>query len=129
MIPIDTEDYERADPAQSYAERRGITFRKRVVEIVRRVVPEKVRNMFDGLRPSADAALGPNGERRPEREPPERSGALAERRETAAPERKVTADSEAEARRVRTRALVRHARAVNAIFEAQEMAVRPIPSR
>jgi Ti-type conjugative transfer relaxase TraA len=30
-------DYERADPVQSYAERRGITFRERVAEIVRRV--------------------------------------------------------------------------------------------
>src|SRR5881275_1908548 len=38
-------DYERADPAQNYAERRGITFRERVAEIVRRVVPERVRNM------------------------------------------------------------------------------------
>ncbi|WP_164125993.1 hypothetical protein, partial [Stenotrophomonas maltophilia] len=37
-------DYERRDPAQSYAERRGITFRERVAEIVRRVVPERVRN-------------------------------------------------------------------------------------
>src|SRR5215831_5373102 len=43
-------DYEQRDPAQSYAERRGITFRERMAEIVRRVVPEKVRNMFDGLR-------------------------------------------------------------------------------
>ena len=51
-------DYERADPAQSYAERRGITFRERVAEIVRKVVPEKVRNMFDGLRPSAEAVPG-----------------------------------------------------------------------
>ncbi len=42
-------DYERADPVQNYAERRGITFRERVAEIVRKVVPEKVRNMFDGL--------------------------------------------------------------------------------
>jgi len=31
-------DYERADPAQNYAERRGITFRERLAEIVRRVV-------------------------------------------------------------------------------------------
>jgi Ti-type conjugative transfer relaxase TraA len=37
-----TSDYERADPIQSYAERRGITFRERVAEIVRKVVPEKV---------------------------------------------------------------------------------------
>src|SRR5438128_2490498 len=47
-------DYERADPAQNYAERRGITFRERLAEIVRRVVPERVRNIFDGLRPSAE---------------------------------------------------------------------------
>ena len=36
-------DYERADPVQSYAERRGITVRERVAEIVRKVVPEKLR--------------------------------------------------------------------------------------
>ncbi len=65
-------DYERADPAQSYAERRGITFRERVAEIVRKVVPERVRNMFDGLRPSAEAVPGTDSARRPEREAPER---------------------------------------------------------
>src|SRR5579863_7575688 len=48
-------DYERSDPAQGYAERRGITFRERVVEIVRKV-PEKVRDLFDGLRLSAPPA-------------------------------------------------------------------------
>ena len=124
-------DYERADPAQSFAERRGITFRGRVAEIVRKVVPEKVRNMFDGLRPSADTALGPDGGQRPERDTPERerSRTGAERRETAAPERKVAADTEAEARRVRTRALARHARAVNAIFEAQEMGGKASPEQ
>src|SRR5262249_19120502 len=47
-------DYERADPVQSYAERRGITFRERVAEIVRKVVPDRVRNMFDGLRSRGD---------------------------------------------------------------------------
>ena len=65
-------DYEHRDPAQNYAERRGITFRERVAEIVRKVVPEKVRNIFDGLRPSAEAVPGPDGARRPEREAPER---------------------------------------------------------
>jgi Ti-type conjugative transfer relaxase TraA len=74
-------DYERADPVQSYAERRGITFRERVAEIVRRVVPE----------------------------------------------RKLAEDPEKEMRRVRTRALVRHARAVDAIFEAQEMGDKASP--
>jgi Ti-type conjugative transfer relaxase TraA len=56
-------DYDRADPIQGYAERRGITFRERVVEIVRRVVPEKVRDMFDGLRSPSDVP-GPDGGRR-----------------------------------------------------------------
>jgi len=123
-------DYERADPIQSYAERRGITFRERVVEIVRRVVPEKVRNMFDGLRSPGDVP-GPDGGRRPERETPERerSGTGAERRETEAPERKVAEDPEKELRRVRTRALVRHARAVDAIFEAQEMGGEASPEQ
>jgi hypothetical protein len=99
-------DYERADPVQGYAERRGITFRERVAEIVRRVAPERVRNMFDGLRPSADAVPGPaGGPRRPERE---------------APERKVVEDPEAALRKTRTKALIRHARAVNAIFDMQD---------
>jgi predicted DNA-binding transcriptional regulator AlpA len=80
-------DYDRADPAQSYAERRGITFRERVAEIVRKVVLEKVRNMFDGLRSPSDMPDGDGG-RRPERETPERerSGTAAARRETEAPE-------------------------------------------
>ena len=86
-------DYE---PAQSYAERRGITFREhveRVVEIARRV-PEKVRGIFDDLRlPAADGQ---------------------------GPERKVEEDPEAALRRARGRALVRHARAVDAIFAAQD---------
>ena len=71
-------DYERADPAQSYAERRGITFRERVAEIVRKVVPEKVRNMFDGLRSPADVP-GPDGGRRPERERRKGKGAVRSR--------------------------------------------------
>jgi hypothetical protein len=103
-------DYEQRDPAQGYAERRGISFRERVAEIVRKVVPETVRSMFDGLRPSADAAPGPDGARRPERE---------------APERKTANDPEATLRKARTKALVRHARAVDAIFDMQEGAARP----
>jgi len=99
-------DYEPADPAQDYAERRGITFRERVAEIVRKVVPERVRGMFDGLRPA-------EGGKEPER---------------AAPERK-TADPEEALRRARTRALVRHARAVDAIFEAEERGGRASPEQ
>jgi hypothetical protein len=123
-------DYERADPVQSYAERRGITFRERVAEIVRKIVPEKLRDMFDGLRSPSDAP-GRDGGPRPERETPERerSGTGAERRETEAPERKVAENPEKEMRRVRTRALVRHARAVDTIFEAQEMGGEASPDQ
>ncbi|HEY7842983.1 MAG TPA: Ti-type conjugative transfer relaxase TraA [Bradyrhizobium sp.] len=123
-------DYEQRDPAQSYAERRGITFRDRVAEIVRKVVPEKLRDMFDGLRSHGDAPGGDGG-RRPERETPERerSGTGAERFETEAPERKVAEEAEKELRRVRIRALVRHARAVDAIFEAQEMGGEASPEQ
>ena len=92
-------DYERLDPAQAYAERRGITFRARVAEIVRKVVPEKVRAMFDGVRLPSDSGQGP---------------------ERGAPETKVAEDPEEALRRARTRALVRHARAVDAIFSAQD---------
>ena len=101
-------DYGRADPAQDYAERRGITLRERVAEIVRKVVPEKVRGMFDGLRLPADGGLGPERE---------------------APERRVAEDPEAALRRARKRALVRHARAVDAIFEMQEQGGRACPEQ
>ncbi|MCP3462616.1 Ti-type conjugative transfer relaxase TraA [Bradyrhizobium sp. CCGUVB23] len=107
-------DYERADPAQNYAERRGITFRERVAEIVRKVVPERVRNMFDGLRPSAEAVPGTDSARRPLRE---------------TPERKVVEEPEAALRKARSKALVRHARAVNAIFETQERGSKASPDQ
>lgn len=43
-------DYARADPAKAFAERRGITFRERVAEIIRKV-PEKARSIFANFRP------------------------------------------------------------------------------
>ncbi|MGH7075665.1 MAG: Ti-type conjugative transfer relaxase TraA, partial [Stellaceae bacterium] len=101
-------DYERLDPAQDYAERRGIAFRARVADIVRKVVPEKVRGMFDGLRRPADGGQGP---------------------ERAALERKGTEDPEAALRRARTKALIGHARAVDAIFEMQEQGGKASPEQ
>jgi hypothetical protein len=123
-------DYERADPVRGYAERRGITFRERVAEIVRKVVPEKLREMFDGLRSPTDVPDYEVG-RRPELEAPqrERSGTQAERRATEAPERKVAEDLEKEMRRLRTRALVRHAQAVDAIFDMQELGFDATPEQ
>ncbi|MGJ5197149.1 Ti-type conjugative transfer relaxase TraA [Bradyrhizobium sp. HKCCYLRH1030] len=118
-------DYEGVDPLQSYAERRGITFRDRVAEIVRKIIPEKLRDIFDGLRSPADVA-GPDSGRRPEQAAPEREsrGPAAEPRGVEVPASNVAQDPEADARRVRTRALVRHARAVDAIFAAQETGSR-----
>jgi Ti-type conjugative transfer relaxase TraA len=107
-------DYEQRDPAHGYAERRGITFGERVAKIVRRVVPERVRNMFDGMRPSADSVPGPDDARRPERE---------------AAGRKVAEDPEAALRKARTKALVRHARAVDAIFDIQERGGKASPAQ
>jgi len=122
-------DYEQRDPARGYAERRGITFRERVAEIVRKVVQEKLRDIFDGLRSPSDVP-GPDGGPGPERETQEReqSGTGAERRGTETPE-KVAEEAEKGMRRVRTRALVRHARAVDAIFEAQEMGGEASPEQ
>jgi ATP-dependent exoDNAse (exonuclease V) alpha subunit len=99
-------DYE---PARDYAERRGITFREhvqRVVEMVRQV-PEKLRGIFHGLRLPAN-------EKEPER---------------AAPEGEKADDPEVALRRARTKALVRHARAVDAIFEVQDRGGKASPEQ
>jgi len=109
------------DPAQDYAERRGITFRARVAEIMRKLLAESVRDridgMFDGLRSPGDGAPGPDAVKQPERE---KGG----KREAG---RQAEADPEEALRRARGRAFVRHARAVDAIFKAQtqDMAAAP----
>ncbi|MBA4043611.1 MAG: Ti-type conjugative transfer relaxase TraA [Erythrobacter sp.] len=100
-------DYQRADPAEAFAERREITFRERVAEIVRKV-PEKVRGIFDGLR---------------------LPGPKAEVPEPAVPGQKVAEDPEAEMRRARTRALIRHARAVDDIFAAHDAGGKGSPEQ
>ncbi|SNS89307.1 Ti-type conjugative transfer relaxase TraA [Sphingopyxis indica] len=46
-------DYERRDPARDFAERRGISFRERVAEIVK-AIPETTRGIFDNFRPKAE---------------------------------------------------------------------------
>jgi len=107
-------DYEQRDPAQGYAERRGISFGERIVELVRKVVPEKVRNMFEGLRPSDEVVPSTASTVRPELE-------------TA--ERKAAEDPEAALRKSRTKALVRHARAVDAIFDMQERGGKASPEQ
>lgn len=45
-------DYGRDENMERrFAERRGINFRQRVAALFRKVVPEKVRDLFDGLQP------------------------------------------------------------------------------
>jgi Ti-type conjugative transfer relaxase TraA len=120
-------DYDQIDPAKSYAERRGITFRERVVEIVRRIVPEKLRDrigeLLDGLRSPADAEPGQDRGQKPGREnvgAQIRDGGATPGRE--APGRGVQRDRDAPVdvvaalRSARTKALVRHARALDAIL-------------
>ncbi|MGQ2930916.1 MAG: Ti-type conjugative transfer relaxase TraA, partial [Sphingopyxis sp.] len=54
-------DYARADPARAFAERRGITLRERVAEIVRKA-PEKARSIFAGFKPTVKpASIAPPG--------------------------------------------------------------------
>ncbi|ESZ66078.1 Ti-type conjugative transfer relaxase TraA [Mesorhizobium sp. C120A] len=120
-------DYEQVDPARSYAERRGITFRQRVVEIVRKIVPEKLRDridgLLDGLRSRGDAEPGQDRGPGPGREevgvrigevgPTPGRGNLAAGAQRDA---NLSGIPEAEIRRARTQALVRHARALDAIL-------------
>lgn len=47
-------DYSQADPTRAFAERRGITFRERVAEIVR-VGAERARGIFDNFKPKSPA--------------------------------------------------------------------------
>jgi Ti-type conjugative transfer relaxase TraA len=108
------------DSAQDYAERRGITFRARVAQIMRRLMPERVRDAVDDMlnrvRSPGDAAPGTNAAKQPERE---RSVAAPGQREAATPAGDAAEDRELALRRARGRAFVRHARAVDAIFKAQ----------
>ena len=114
-------DYE---PAQAYAERRGITFRERVVEIVRKI-PEKVRGIFDGLHLATESPSGAASARDGAQGPERGKTADGVQRKTDAPERTVAADPDAAMRKTRTDALIRHARAVDAIFEAKHDGLAP----
>ncbi|OWR00215.1 Ti-type conjugative transfer relaxase TraA [Sphingopyxis witflariensis] len=47
------QDYGKTDPARAFAERRGISVRERVAEIVRKT-PEKARSIFAGFKPTVN---------------------------------------------------------------------------
>jgi hypothetical protein len=121
-------DYERADPKETFAERRGIKLRERVAEIVK-AVPEKARGMFDGLC----LAIG-----RQEREAlptPERPrgipstslrGAFADFKPPA-PVADPARAAQAEREHVRQLAVQRHARAVADIWKMQDKGLPVLP--
>ncbi|PLP59173.1 Ti-type conjugative transfer relaxase TraA [Mesorhizobium loti] len=99
-------DYETVDPTRRYAERRGITFTERVADIIKRILPERLRERIGGLlSPSQDSGRGPERE----------SAGETTRRGIAKPDINPAQDPEAVMRKARTDALTRHARAVDAI--------------
>ncbi len=116
-------DYDQIDPAQDYAQRRGITFRARVAEIMRKLVPENIRDridgMLDGLCSPGDGAPSPGAVKQPERESAGKQAA----------EQQVGEDPQEALRSARTRVLVRHARAVDTIFAVQEQGSRASPEQ
>src|SRR5260370_35467310 len=50
--------YAQRDPAQGYAEQRGIIFGERVAEMLRRILPARASNRVGGLRETARAVRG-----------------------------------------------------------------------
>lgn len=120
-------DYEQQiDPAQDYAERRGITFRARVAQIMRRLMPERVREALDGfidsLRAPGEPALAPGPEREVARQEVRRGV------EKAAQEAEMETE-ELLHRMRREQAFIRHARVVDAIFTVQDQGRTETPEQ
>ncbi|WP_265975705.1 Ti-type conjugative transfer relaxase TraA [Brucella intermedia] len=120
-------DYrQQINPVQDYAERRGIVVNAHVAEIDLKDRPDQRRIIFDGRDLSAESALtGRDGQQLPGRE----SASIEPGRDTGAadPEREIAKDPEEELRRARTRALIRHARAVGVIFDADDAGRKASP--
>ncbi len=106
---------------------------------MRELVPDRLREAVDspleGLRPPGDAApgpeVGPGPGREEERRGSDRSAqqGVGAGRDTPATERAAAEDKEPEFRRARTRALIRLARAVDAIFAAGDADRRGSPQQ
>ncbi|MGN6376430.1 MAG: Ti-type conjugative transfer relaxase TraA [Sphingomonas sp.] len=100
-------DYQPPSAEHAFAERRGITLRERIVEAVRKL-PERMQSIIDVLPLPGGAARGVAA---PAKRP--RQGELDLSLPMTPP------DPEAVARRARTDALKRHARAYDAVVAAQ----------
>jgi Ti-type conjugative transfer relaxase TraA len=148
-------DYGEADSVRAFAERRGITFRERVAEIVREA-PRMARGMFDGLRramtqPARGAgALDPVRSTAPEPQrsvfagfraqapgvDPERTGQAGREKTQAIQERTQrgkermqpeTERAAAEKEAAARRVISRHARAVIDIWKMQDKELPVLP--
>jgi Ti-type conjugative transfer relaxase TraA len=123
-------DYRKADPARTFAERRGITVRERVAGIVK-AVPQKARGMFDGLRLSMsgqDRSASAAREQPRDRSAPrvQQRGVFAGFRPPAPQaDRAKVVQSEREA--VRRLAVERHARAIADIWKMEEKGLPVLP--
>lgn len=122
-------DYGAEDQTQAYAERRGITFRDRVIEIARKVLPEKLRDGVDGLlkgtRSPGDDASGREDEPGPGQDTADATGTRSAATVRA---KDAVEDPEKAVRIARTKALVRHAQAFDAFISAEEAEFRSNPT-
>lgn len=127
-------DYDQLNPTQRFAERRGITFRDRVTEIVRTIVPEPVRERIGGMLNGWGSAgtLGSGAKTEPN---PERvnagvpslsgSGGITQPAGERGARPVATNDPEEALRRAHTKALIRHARACEAILDVKGLGLTP----
>ena len=114
------------DPAQDYAERRGIAFRARVAQIMRKIVPERVRDAIDDYIDSLRAPSEPALVAGPERE--------AARQEVQRNVEKVAQEAGMEPEELlhrmrKEQAFIRHARVVDAIFTTQDQGRTETPQQ
>ncbi len=116
-------DYDRIDPAQDYAERRGIAFRARVAQIMRKLMPERLRDAIDdyidNLR-SPGQHVPAGADREAARREVQRDLEVTSRKTGIRPEELLRRASSGQS-------FVRHARAVDAIFVAQDRGIAATP--
>jgi Ti-type conjugative transfer relaxase TraA len=116
-------DYDRAEPAESFAERRGIAIRERAAEIIR-TGTEKARGIFDGLRLS----LGETGrDRAPLDRAVEPQRRIFDGLRSNVPNISPAEAAKAEREHSRNLAIQRHARAVSAIWTMEDQGLPVLP--
>ncbi|KGD96677.1 Ti-type conjugative transfer relaxase TraA [Rhizobium sp. YS-1r] len=124
-------DYEKRDPVQDYAERRGIAPREHehIAEIALKSEPDKWRILFDNRNLPGHGHAHGHGAR--DRGNAGMGAGMEARQETAASDhtRDIAEDPEAALRKARTEALRRHARAVDVIFSADAAGRKASPEQ